>query len=305
MVETVTTSTYSIDNLLDDDDDFKLEAGESVESDAEVFFYNPDNLTDLATELATDLGVSGGTGVQAEMEKFITLRVANLPAEATVNDFLISVLEQLTSIAGDDNKIQADELKATNKMTETDDTKTNSSVTLAQSNTLAYGLLSNRGNDAVTSDIVQLFTAVEQTDAEGNVMKGADGEPVMAIAISAEDAQVVVDFFKNYGMMDTDASTMSEAEVAKLHEALIELKEELDGLSPTELANFDLNGFLNNFKDSDSGEKDMEDRLKKLGDSQKKAAEEAKSIMNDIATNQASAANANLIKGQTAFVSPF
>jgi hypothetical protein len=303
MVTTNTTNTkndYSIAKLLDKEG-FTLDPNKEGKGKAKDFFNNT-NITTLATELATDLGDSSAD-VQDGILNFIKTQASNVSDTVTVNDFLTDALIGLKKIAGDDKKIQASEFKIATKDTEnTSDTKT-SNVTTQQSDALAYALLQNMGNDKVTNLIIQLFTVVEQKNADGNVIKGADGKPVQQIAISSQDSQVIINFFKNYGMMDTDPNTMSESETVKLHEALIALKEKLDGLDPDELAKFDLYGFLKEFKEDDKEEQKLDEGLKKLQDSQKKLSDAMKGSLDGLKKMQSS--SGQYLKGQTAFGSPF
>ncbi len=293
-------STYNINNILDSNG-FKLDTGESTTGKAQDLFSNTQKITDLATELATDLGASGDTGVQAEIENFILTKLGNVTDEETVSDFLIDALAELKTIAGTDGILQTEDFQVTSTDDSEDSDANNNSE--EESNILAYALLSNLGNDQNTADIIQIFTAVEKKDANGIVLKDKNGNPVEMIAISAGDAQAVVNFFKNYGMADNDPNTMSESEVAKLHEALIALKEELNGLSPSELAKFDVYNFLKEFKENDKDEKNLEEGFKKLQDSQKKLNEAAKGSVDSLKKMQAS--SGQYLKGQTAFSNPF
>lgn len=295
-------SNYNISNLLDNDG-FKLETGQSKQSKAKDVFVNDQKITDLATELATDLGTPGDTAVEAKIEEFIQAKVGNLSATDTLDSFLTNALAELKTIAGSNNKLDTSDFQTTNTSSSGGSSTQNSSSSNDDYGALAYALLSNKGNDKAIANVIQVFTATDQTDADGNVITGKDGKPVKTATISAADAQYIVEFFKSYGLMDNDPNNMSDVELAKLHEAVLSLKEELSGLSPSELAKFNLYDFLKNFKENDEGEKSLEDGLKKLQDSTKKLSEAVKGGLDGLKKAQAS--GGEYIKGQTAFSSPF
>ncbi len=89
-------------NIIEDVDNFHLEAGQTAETPAKEFFKTEENADTLAAELAQDLGFGNDPDMIEDIATLIKLHAKNISNEVSIKDFIADVIETLQGMANDD-----------------------------------------------------------------------------------------------------------------------------------------------------------------------------------------------------------
>jgi hypothetical protein len=96
-------------NLIEDDDNFHLESGQTAETPAKEFFKTEENADKLAAELAQDLGFGNDPEMIEDITTLVKLHAKHISGDVAIKDFITDVIETLQGIAKDEN-LTEDEL---------------------------------------------------------------------------------------------------------------------------------------------------------------------------------------------------
>lgn len=96
-------------NLIEDADNFHLEAGQTAETPAKEFFKSEENADKLAAELAQDLGFGNDPEMIEDIATLVKLHANQVTSNVSIEKFVADVIETLQDIAKDDT-LSADEL---------------------------------------------------------------------------------------------------------------------------------------------------------------------------------------------------